>query len=101
MTLTNSWRLCCNRVQSQLTVASDKARGILGKADLDLSQFSYDDFKVLKLDVRDCQYEGAWIEVGLKAVPANRASSRTNNLNESYRSNATTIEQVDQSNMTS
>ena len=82
-------------------MASDKARGILGQAELDLSQFSYDDFKLLRLDIRECKWEGAWIEVGLKAVPANRGSSRTGNLNESYRSNATTVEPIDQSNMTS
>ena len=29
---------------SNLVVASDKAHGILGKADLDLSQFGKDDF---------------------------------------------------------
>ena len=82
-------------------MASDKARGLLGKADLDMAQFSYDDYNVLRLDIKDCAYEGAWIEVGLKAVPAKRVTSRTNALNESYRSNATTVEQVDMSNMTS
>ncbi len=86
-------------LQSQLTVASDKARGILGKADLDLSKFEYDDFNVLRLDVRECSFEGAWIEVGLKAVPAARTSARNNTLNESYRSNMTTDTAADK-NMT-
>ena len=64
---------------SVLTVASDKTRGILGKADLDLAQFSYDDYRILRLDINECQYEGAWVEVGLKAVPATKSSSNRNN----------------------
>lgn len=51
---------------SQLVVASDKTHGILGKADLDLSQFGIDDFRVHTLPLRDCAYEGASIEVHLK-----------------------------------
>ena len=78
-------------IQSQLTIASDKSRGILGKCDLDMAQFSYDDFNVLRLNIGECQYEGSWIEVGLKAVPANRSSNRTpgNLLDSSYRSTTT------------
>ena len=44
---------------SQLTVASDKARGILGKAELDLSKFATDDFNVLTIPLTDCKYEDA------------------------------------------
>ena len=77
---------------SQLTIASDKTRGILGKADLDLAQFSYDDFKVMRLDIEECQYEGAWAEVGLKAVPSLRKSNSNRmdtSLNLSQRSSTT------------
>jgi len=83
-------------------VASDKARGILGKADLDLAQFSYDDYKVQRIEIRECEYEGAWIEVGLKAVVASRSSSNRNGggLNDSSRSTATNVDTVD-TNMTS
>lgn len=74
---------------SQLTIASDKARGILGKADLDLAQFSYDDYNVIRCPIAECAYEGAWIEVALKATVASRSSNRNGNLNESYRSTTT------------
>mmetsp|Transcript_35470 Transcript_35470/g.43404 ORF Transcript_35470/g.43404 Transcript_35470/m.43404 type:complete len:115 (+) Transcript_35470:34-378(+) len=39
---------------STLTVASDKARGILGKCDLDLAKFNYDDFQMHRIEVREC-----------------------------------------------
>ena len=77
-------------MQSQLTIASDKSRGLLGKCALDMAQFSYEDFNVIRLNIGECQYAGSWIEVGLKAVPANRSSTR-NNLDSSYRS-ATTVD---------
>jgi len=70
---------------SQLTIASDRSRGILGKCDLDLALFDYDDFQMHRIEVRECAYEGAWVEVGLKGALATRSSTR-NNLNESYRS---------------
>ena len=41
-------------LQSQLTIASDKSRGILGKCDLDMAKFSYDDFNVLRLNIGEC-----------------------------------------------
>lgn len=63
-------------VQSQITVASDKSRGILGKAQLDLAQFQYDDFKRQRLMLTDCQFEDAWVEVSLKASVSSRNSTR-------------------------
>ena len=51
---------------SKLFVASTKARGLLGKADLDLSQFGTTDYLKHKLPLNDCNYEGAFIEVHLK-----------------------------------
>ena len=56
-----------------------------------MAQFSYDDFNVIRLNIGECQYEGSWIEVGLKAVPANRSSNRAagNMLDSSYRSSTT------------
>ena len=76
---------------SLLTVASDKQRGILGKAQLDLAKFSYDEYRIIRLEIEECKYEGAWIEVGLKGVPAARSTSNRDNisLNSSYRSSAT------------
>lgn len=65
-------------------MASDKSRGLLGKADLDLSQFAYDDYKVLRLNINECEYPDSWIEVGLKATLA--AKSTRNDLSFSARS---------------
>ena len=57
---------------SNLTVASDKTRGILGKCELDLSQYGDGEFNVLTLNLKDTNYEGAYIMVGLKGVPAKK-----------------------------
>ena len=68
-------------------MASDKQRGILGKCDLDIAKFDYDDFRMHTIEIRECQYEGATIEIGLKASLAMRSSARNQNaLNESMRS---------------
>ena len=77
-----------------LTVASDKQRGILGKCELDLAEFDYEDFRIHRIDLNECQYEGAWVEVGLKASEAMRSSNR-NNLNQSQRSMAATSQAAD------
>ena len=61
---------------SQLVIASDKAHGILGKADLDLSQYGTADFQMHKLPLYDCAYEGAFVEVSLKGAEKRRASTR-------------------------
>lgn len=60
----------CKPKMSALSVVSDKARGMLGKAELDLSKFSQDAFWVHKLPLTECSYEGAFIEVGLKGGEA-------------------------------
>lgn len=62
---------------STLTVASDKAHGLLGKADLDLSLYGDDEFRIHKLPLVNCKYADAFIEVGLKGVPSSKNSSRT------------------------
>jgi len=41
-----------------------------------LAKFSYNEFKMQKIEIRECEYEGSWIEVGLKAEAANRSSNR-------------------------
>lgn len=40
---------------SLLTVMTDKNRAILGKADLDLSQYGEGEFNVLRLELRECE----------------------------------------------
>jgi len=61
---------------SQLVVASDKAHGILGKANLDLSKFGINDFEVHQLPLTECEYEGAFIEVRLKGAEKRRQSTK-------------------------
>lgn len=55
---------------SKLTVASDKAHGILGTADLDLSLFEQEggDYRMHQIPLENCAYENATITVGLKGV---------------------------------
>ena len=61
-----------------MTVASDKAHGILGKADLDLSLYGDDEFRIHKLPLTNCKYDGDnYIQVGLKGVASNKNSNRT------------------------
>ena len=60
-----------------MSVASDKARGILGKAELDLSLYGEDTFNIQKLPLKDCAYEDAYIEVGLKGVQAAKKPAAT------------------------
>ena len=55
---------------SHLTIASDKSKGIVGKAELDLSLYGDNEFNVFRLKLTECQSEDAYIEVGLKGVPA-------------------------------
>lgn len=53
-----------------MTIAGDKGKGILGEADLNLCEYSETDFKIVKLPLKKCLDEEAWIEVGLRATPA-------------------------------
>lgn len=61
---------------SRLTVASDKAHGLLGKVDLDLSRYGEEDFLVQQLPLEGCEYEGAFIEVGLKGAESKAPLSK-------------------------
>lgn len=51
-------------------MAGDKGKGILGEADLNLSEYSEDEFKIFKLPLKKCFDPDAYIEVGLRATPA-------------------------------
>ena len=62
---------------SHLTIVSDKARGILGKCELNLSLYGDGEFNILKIPVQDCSSEEAYVEVGLKGVPAKKTSTPT------------------------
>lgn len=56
-----------------------------------------------KIEIRECEYEGSWIEVGLKAEAASRSSNRNQSttLNESYRSAADVAQATADPTMTS
>jgi hypothetical protein len=43
---------------------------VLGEADLNLSDYSEGDYKVIKLTLEKCMDPNAYIEVGLRATPA-------------------------------
>eukprot|EP00352_Strombidinopsis_acuminata_P004283 CAMPEP_0176388946 /NCGR_PEP_ID=MMETSP0126-20121128/37980_1 /TAXON_ID=141414 ORGANISM="Strombidinopsis acuminatum, Strain SPMC142" /NCGR_SAMPLE_ID=MMETSP0126 /ASSEMBLY_ACC=CAM_ASM_000229 /LENGTH=77 /DNA_ID=CAMNT_0017757459 /DNA_START=214 /DNA_END=447 /DNA_ORIENTATION=+ len=49
---------------SNLHVASDKSKGILGEAQLDLTSYGHNESKVMKLPL------GAYIEIALKGTEA-------------------------------
>ena len=57
-------------------IASDKAHGILGKADLDLSKYGTSDFQVHRLTLNECAYEDAIVEVHLKGAEKRKKSTR-------------------------
>lgn len=48
----------------------DKGIGLLGEADLNLRDYSENEFKILKLPLKKCNHEDAYVEVGLRASPA-------------------------------
>jgi hypothetical protein len=53
-----------------LTIATDKGKGVLGEADLNLSLYSENEFKILKLPLKGCSDSDAYIEVGIKGTSA-------------------------------
>ena len=55
----------------------------MGKAELDLSLYGDDDFNILKLKLENCEFEDAFIEVGLKATPVVKAPTPAPMLSES------------------
>jgi hypothetical protein len=57
-------------------VSGEKGKGVLGEADLNLSDYSETEFKVFKIPLKKCLDETAYIEVGLRATPAKEKSSR-------------------------
>ena len=63
-------------------MASDKAHGILGQAELDLAQFGVEDFQVLTIPLRECAYEGASIEVHLRGQENIRRQNSNRAVNE-------------------
>jgi hypothetical protein len=63
-----------------LTIAGDKGKGILGEADLNLSDYSETEFKIFKLPLKKCLDEDAYIEVGLRATQSKEKLNRSSRL---------------------
>ncbi len=57
-------------LQSKLTIAGDKGKGVLGEADLNLSDYSENEFKIFKINLKNCADPEGYIEVGLRATVA-------------------------------
>jgi len=55
---------------SKLTIAADKGKGVLGEADLNLSEYSEGEFKIMKLPLKNCSDTDAFIEIGIKGSQA-------------------------------
>jgi hypothetical protein len=53
-----------------LTVAGEKGKGILGEAELNLSDYLEGEYKSIKLTLDKCVDNNAFIEVGLRATKA-------------------------------
>jgi hypothetical protein len=51
---------------SKLTIMGDKGKGVLGEADLNLSEYTENEFKVLKLPLKNCADPDGFIEVAIK-----------------------------------
>lgn len=60
---------------SNLHVASDKQKGILGEAQLDLTNYGLNESKIMKLPLEKCEYEGAYIEISIKGTEAKSKST--------------------------
>lgn len=57
-------------LQSKLTIVKDKSKDILGEADLNLSDYAENEYKILRLSLRKCDDPNAYIEVGLRGTVA-------------------------------
>jgi len=60
---------------SKLTIGGEKGKGILGEADLNLSEYSEGEFKIFKLPLKKCFDPDAYIEVGLRATPVKESKT--------------------------
>lgn len=53
-----------------MTITGDKGKGVLGEADLNLSDYLENEYKTFKLPLKNCADADAFIEVGLRATQA-------------------------------
>lgn len=64
---------------------------MLGEADLNLSEYFEDEFKVFKLPLKKCFDTDAYIEVGLRATPSKEKSSTPKARPDSARNNDSAV----------
>ena len=60
-----------------MTVQADKTKEILGEADLNLSNYTENEFKIIKLPLKNCSDPDGFIEIGLRGVLAKEKERRT------------------------
>ena len=53
-----------------MTVAADKGKGILGETDLNLSDYAENEYKMIKLPLKNCPDPDGYIEIGLRGTVA-------------------------------
>ena len=54
----------------------DKGKGVLGETELNLREYNEKEFKILKLHLKKCIDDDAFMEVGLRASPSKAKSGR-------------------------
>jgi hypothetical protein len=64
---------------SKLTISGDKGKGLLGEADLNLSEYQENEFKLIKLPLKNCADPEAYIEVGLRGTLAKEKAKAAGN----------------------
>jgi len=61
---------------SKLTVSKDKGKQTLGEADLNLSDYTENEYKTMKIPLRKCTDPDAYIEVALRGTLAQEKTPR-------------------------
>ena len=64
-------------VQSKLTIVADRGKGILGEAELNLSDYKEKEYRIMKLELKNCSDPDAYIEIGLRATLAKEKTAST------------------------
>ena len=59
---------------SKLTVTGDRSQ-LLGEADLNLCEYAENEFKIIKLPLKNCADPDGFIEVGIKGSPTKEKKS--------------------------
>lgn len=60
-----------------MTIVGDKGKGTLGEADLNLSDYTEGEYRIMKLTLKNCADPDGFIEIGLRATQAKEKESST------------------------